>query len=233
MICVAVSDTHNQAEAVPIPEGDVLIHAGDLTMQGSPVELVQAARWLGSIRGRFRAVIAIPGNHDFVAQRNPLWAKALFQGHGVTLLIDEPRVVDGVKFYGSPWQPWFYDWAFNFPKADDGKAARKKWAEIPHDTDVLVTHGPPYGILDKTFGGEDTRVGCAHLLEAIQRRRLQAHVFGHIHESFGTELYRAEDGSEIRFVNAAICDRAKYAAIQPPVVFEVKRVDRAEENENR
>ncbi len=213
MTFVAVSDTHNRAEQVVIPDGDVLLHAGDLTMKGSRGEMERAARWLGSLRARFRAVVAIPGNHDFGAESDPAGSRALFEGHGITWLVDEPAVIDGVTFYGSPWQPWFLDWAFNFPQHDGGVAARAAWAKIPAAVDVLVTHGPPRGILDETSDGE--RVGCPHLLSAIQQRRIGAHVFGHIHEGYGQERH-----GETLFVNASTCN-VQYAAVQLPVVIEV------------
>lgn len=215
MKLVAISDTHNRAEQVVIPDGDVLVHAGDLTMNGSRGEMERAARWLGSLRARFRAVVAIPGNHDFAAESDPAGSRALFEGYGITWLVDEPAVVDGVTFYGSPWQPWFLDWAFNFPRDDGGAAARAAWAKIPADVDVLVTHGPPHGILDETAGPDTERVGCPHLLAAVRERRVGVHVFGHIHEAYG----QARHGDTL-FVNASTCN-LKYAAVQPPVVFAI------------
>jgi Icc-related predicted phosphoesterase len=216
MICVAVSDTHNRAEHVEIPDGDVLLHAGDLTMKGTGPELVRAAHWLGRLRERFRAVIAIPGNHDFGAENDPDETRALFEARGIVWLVDEPAVVDGVRFYGSPWQPWFYDWAFNFPRDDGGAAARATWARIPAETDVLITHGPPRGILDETLPRRD-RVGCPYLLDAVRERpRVRAHVFGHIHEAYGSD----RDGDTL-FVNASTCD-VDYDPVQPPIAFEVE-----------
>jgi Icc-related predicted phosphoesterase len=223
MRCVAISDTHNRAERVAIPDGDVLLHAGDHTMRGSVDELERAARWLGSLRPRYRAVITIPGNHDFGAEWYPERARSIFEAHDITWLVDEAAVCDGVRFYGSPWQPWFLDWAFNFPRDDGGAAATSVWAKIPDDTDVLITHGPPFGILDQTLPG-DERVGCPHLLAAIQERGgIQAHVFGHIHEGYGTATRRVGSGGrDVLFVNAATCDRERYAPVQPPITFEAQ-----------
>lgn len=215
MICVAISDTHNLANGVAIPDGDVLLHAGDLSMEGTSPELARAAQWLGALRERYDAVIAIPGNHDFGAENDPDETRSLFEARGITWLVDEPAEIGGVRFYGSPWQPWFYDWAFNFPRDDGGAQARETWARIPAETDVLITHGPPSGILDVTWPREQ-HVGCPHLLEAIRARpRIRAHVFGHIHEAYGT----LREG-ETLFVNASTCDR-RYEPVQPPIVFEV------------
>jgi Icc-related predicted phosphoesterase len=215
MRCVAISDTHNRAESVAIPDGDVLLHAGDLTMKGGWDELLRAARWLGSLRERYAAVIAIPGNHDFGAEREPDETRALFESRGITWLVDEPASVGGVTFYGSPWQPWFYDWAFNFARDDDGAEARGVWARIPRETQVLVTHGPPHGILDRTEPHGE-HAGCPHLLDAIHERpAIRAHLFGHIHEGYG----EAREG-ETLFVNASTCD-LRYAAVNPPLTFDV------------
>lgn len=218
MHCVAISDTHNRAERVAIPDGDLLLHAGDLTMQGSRAELERAARWLGTMQERFRAIVAIPGNHDFGIESDPDGSRALFAEHGVLLLIDERAEIEGLNVYGSPWQPWFFDWAYNFPQDDGGAFARATWAKIPRDTDLLLTHGPPHGILDTTFGGEDTRAGCPWLRDAVRERsdRIQVHLFGHIHEAYGR---RREDG--VLYVNAATCDRARYAPVQPPIEFDL------------
>ena len=215
MRVVAVSDTHNRAGAVAIPDGDVLIHAGDLTMKGWPKELTRAARWLGTLRARYRAVIAIPGNHDFGAERDPDTTRALFEAHGIVWLVDERYEIDGVTFYGSPWQPWFYDWAFNFPRDDSGAQARATWSRIPAETRVLVTHGPPRGILDGTEP-DGEHVGCPYLLDAVRARpAIRAHVFGHIHEAYGEALE-----GETLFVNASTCD-LRYAAVNPPLAFDV------------
>jgi len=89
-------------------------------------------------------------------------------------------IIEGVKFYGSPWQPRFFDWAFNL---DRGEEIKKKWDLIPMDTDVLITHGPPYGILDLTHEGE--KVGCEELMKAVLRVQPKIHIFGHIHEAYG------------------------------------------------
>jgi Icc-related predicted phosphoesterase len=100
-----------------------------------------------------------------------------------------------VRFWGSPWQPWFHDWAFNLPR---GPKLREVWDRIPADTDVLVTHGPPRGILDRTIVGDE--VGCDDLRDAVARVRPRVHVFGHIHEARGTHRV-----GPTLFVNACSC----------------------------
>jgi len=89
--------------------------------------------------------------------------------------------IEGVRFWGSPWQPWFFDWAFNLER---GEEIRAKWELIPDDTEVLITHGPPQGHGDMTSRGEGA--GCADLLARIRQVKPRYHLFGHIHEGYGT-----------------------------------------------
>lgn len=173
---VAVADTHNEHQRLSIPEGDVFIHAGDLTGRGTLPELERVADWLRSLPHAHKVVIA--GNHDFGLQRNPAMARPLF--HGLTFLEDSEATVAGLRIWGSPWQPWFHDWAFN---ARRGPEIDAKWQLIPEGIDVLVTHGPPLGYGDKVYDGE--RVGCADLLRQLPRVHPRLHLFGHIHEDRG------------------------------------------------
>ena len=123
-------------------------------------------------------------------------------------LQDEAITIEGINFYGSPWQPWFYDWAFNLQRGDQ---IRAKWDLIPGNTDVLITHGPPLGFGDLTSAGE--RVGCKDLLEAVERIKPTLHVFGHIHEAVGTH----SDG-KTTFINASICDLS-YRPVNKPCIY--------------
>ena len=243
MKIVAISDTHNMGKEISVPHGDVLIHAGDHTMRGTEKETKQALDWLSSLPHRHKIFIA--GNHDWffydnAPRRFRNWSlykhytktEMLKKYPNLIYLEDSSVIIEGRKFYGSPWQPWYYDWAFNFPLMDgasklfpemfrDQKAAIKKWSQIPKDTNVLITHCPPTGIGDKVIGGDD------HVADTQLRERLfdlpmlSAHVFGHIHTGHGLYLKGKEDGFDnlITFVNAAICD-ADYEPIQPPIVFE-------------
>lgn len=205
MRLVCLSDTHGRHD-VHVPDGDVLVHAGDLTGSGSLAEIAKAHAWLADLPHAHKVVIA--GNHDHGFQRTPDEARALMTG--VTYLEDEGVAIEGVRFYGSPWQPWFFDWAFNLQRGPDLAAV---WARIPDDTDVLVTHGPPRGILDRIHSGLE--VGCDDLRAAVARVRPTVHVFGHIHEAYG-ELER--DGT--RFVNASTCT-LRYEPTQPPIVVDL------------
>ncbi len=192
MRLVVLSDTHNRHHGLAVPDGDVLVHCGDFTGHGSPAEIAAFDAFLAGLPHRHKVVIA--GNHDFGFERRPAESRALLRH--ATYLQDSGVTIDGVRFWGSPWQPWFYDWAFNLPR---GPRLREKWALIPDDTDVLITHGPPHGILDLTARGEP--VGCEELLERVRALRPRVHLFGHIHEASGRET---RDG--VLFVNASICN---------------------------
>jgi Icc-related predicted phosphoesterase len=173
---VAIADTHNRHAQLELPDGDVLIHAGDMTGRGTLRELEQVADWLRAQPHRHKVIIA--GNHDFALQRQPGDARALF--HGLHFLEDEEVTVEGLRIWGSPWQPWFHDWAFNLRRGPEIDA---KWQLIPSGVDVLVTHGPPYGYGDIVYRGE--RVGCEDLTRELDRVKPRLHLFGHIHEDKG------------------------------------------------
>ena len=193
MRLICISDTHARHEAVFIPDGDVLVCAGDFTGHGEKRDVVAFNDWLGKLPHRHKVVIA--GNHDFCFEQTPAEARSWLTA--ATYLQDDGVTLDGVTFWGSPWQPRFFDWAFNL---DRGALLAKKWAKIPTGVDVLVTHGPPHGILDRTDRGEP--VGCEELLTAVvERVKPKVHVFGHIHEAYGRETR-----GPTTFVNASNCD---------------------------
>src|SRR5271154_516371 len=108
---VLISDTHNQHPRPIIPEGDILIHAGDLTMRGTEIEVEEALNWLAEQPHLFKVFIA--GNHDFLFEQQPENARRLAAERGLFYLQDSEAMLQGVLIYGSPWQPWFHDWAFN------------------------------------------------------------------------------------------------------------------------
>lgn len=212
---VCISDTHEKQEQLVLPEGDVLIHAGDLTNQGTIPALTKVAAWFE--KQNFKHKVVICGNHDFCFQnRNHDTAVKLFADAGVTYLQDSEVIIDGVKFYGSPWQPWFMDWAFNLKR---GKLLAEKWAKIPDDTNVLITHGPPFMIHDlapSSFYKPEENTGCQDLLNRIsQLNDLKVHVFGHIHNGYGTTKH-----GPCTFVNAATCTE-RYEPTNPPIIIEL------------
>jgi predicted phosphodiesterase len=201
MKIVAISDTHGKQGDISLPEGDVLVHAGDFSCFGSTGEWEGFFTWLHGLP--FMHKILIAGNHDELFEDNPEAARRLLRTYGpsVTYLQDSGVEIDGVKFYGSPWTPRYNDWGFNL---DRGEPLAEKWAMIPEDTNVLITHGPPFGVLDQIPSG--LRIGCEALDERVRElNNLKAHIFGHIHGRNGA-IMRSD--RTCLSVNAAICDEA-------------------------
>src|SRR5262245_14069279 len=181
MKVVLLSDTHNLHDRIEVPEADLLIHAGDATMKGRLEEVLAFDAWLGTLPHRHKVVVA--GNHDFLFERQPREARQALRN--AVYLQDSGVEIEGLAIWGSPWQPWFHDWAFNLER---GEPLRAVWSRIPEGTDVLVTHGPPYGILDEVLPSphgppQDPHAGCEDLLAAVRRIRPRVHLFGHIHEA--------------------------------------------------
>jgi Icc-related predicted phosphoesterase len=197
-----MADTHGCHDDLAVPDGDVLIHAGDLTSTGSLGELREVEHFFATLPHAHKIVIA--GNHDWCFERQPEEARRILRS--ATYLQDETTSACGLQIFGSPWQPWFMSWAFNLER---GAALADKWAAIPDDTDVVVTHGPPAGILDETFDGD--HAGCADLFARITQVRPRLHVFGHIHEARGR---LEKDGTT--FVNASAG-----AGHNPPMVLDL------------
>jgi Icc-related predicted phosphoesterase len=208
---ICISDTHNCLDQVDIPDGDILIHAGDATMHGTPKEFKKFNDDLGNLPHRFKVVIA--GNHDKGLERKPEESRAILTN--IThYLEDEMAVIEGIKIYGSPWQPRFgHGWAFN---ADRGENIKAKWDAIPKDTDILVTHGPPVNIGDNVGEGPWLEhVGCHDLLAATQRLKVKYHIYGHLHEGYGTRKI-----DDTTYINAASMNDY-YKVVNKPIVFEI------------
>lgn len=204
---VCLSDTHRRHGGLKIPEGDILIHAGDVSDQGSRHEIYDFLRWFSQLPHRHKVFIA--GNHDWLFERNPVLASGLIPP-GVTYLQDSGCEFDGLKIWGSPVTPTFFDWAFN---RERGATIEGHWQRIPLGTDVVVSHGPALGILDQTL--QRKAQGCADLLKRLEEVRPRLHVCGHIHAGYG----KAKLG-ETLMVNASICNEVYYP-INAPVVVEL------------
>ena len=213
MKLVLISDTHQQHSKLKLPKGDVLIHAGDFLGWGTQLELYGFAYWLAQEARKFEHVIVVAGNHDGVLQRQPTEAIAtLYQIPNLYYLMDSEIVLNGVKFWGSPWTTEFKKWYFMRPS---GPAMDKVWRLIPDDTQVLITHSPPTGILDKGLWG--TAVGCdmlAHRLGPEGNLRPRLHVFGHAHSSYG-QVERIVGEKKILHANAALTDDANQLSRKP------------------
>ena len=202
MRVVLVSDTHGLHRKLQVPDGDLLVHAGDFTVFSKPPSVVSDFNaWLGSLPHRHKVVV--PGNHEFVLEE-PRNRGAITNA---VLLVDSGVEVEGLRIWGSPVTP-LYGGAFGMSTAADRK---RHWARIPKGLDILVTHGPPLGILDHRPGSERHQ-GCPELREAVLQAKPRVHVFGHIHFGYGT--FRTPD---TLFANASLMGEDGRLSRQPIV----------------
>jgi Icc-related predicted phosphoesterase len=208
MRIVCISDTHVYHRSVKVPKGDILVHAGDISHRGTVDQVTNFFDWFGSLPHPHK--IFISGNHDPILQDNPEWVQAHLP-KGVTYLQDSSVVIGGLKFYGSPWTP-AYGRTKTFMLERD--TLGEKWDQIPNDTDVLITHGPPHGILDITLRPPGEHVGCESLRKRVEEIRPMFHIFGHVHEAWGKE----EHNGTI-FVNASIWNHRAGGILQDPTVL--------------
>ena len=189
MRIVLISDTHSLHRQLDVPSGDLLIHAGDFTLNSKPPSVVSDFNsWLGSLPHRHKVVV--PGNHEFVLEE-PRNRGAITNA---ILLVDSGVELEGIRIWGSPVTP-LYGGAFAKSKPEDRK---RHWAEVPEGLDILITHGQPFAILDHG-GGSEVREGCPQLLEPVFRALPRLHVFGHVHSGHGT----LRTGDTL-FVNASL-----------------------------
>jgi Icc-related predicted phosphoesterase len=221
MKIVIISDTHGMHDHLPdhLPEGDVLIHAGDCTNVGTQSGTRQFVEWFQNLKG-YDTKIFIAGNHDWSFYRKPAWLydfindENLSQSDCVYLedsefTIETPEFSRPIKFYGSPWQPPFMNWAFNAPE----EQLFKIWEKIPDDTDVLITHGPANGVLDTVIGRYE-HLGSTTLTERINKIKPKIHICGHIHSGRGII---EKDG--VLYINASTATE-EYDMTNKPIVLE-------------
>jgi len=215
---VLISDTHTKHRQLNMPEGDILIHCGDITYTGELDVIQDFNKWLGELN--YKHTIVIFGNHELKWPQRSFEYKQTILSNAI-YLEDSEITIDGIKFYGSPWQPYFFSWAWNFPenKKEYKEFAINTWNKIPDDVDVLITHGPPYGILDKTNTpnqNEDPHVGCKYLLKRVNElKNLKLHIMGHLHES--RNLIKINNTI---FVNASTLDE-NYDIVREPIVIDL------------
>lgn len=212
MKIVAMSDMHGQLPRA-IPACDLLLIAGDIApITNHDLEFQRGwlndefRSWLKQVPAR--KIIGIAGNHDFIFERLP---EAVPQNLQWTYLQDSGTTWEGLRIWGTPWQPWFFDWAFNgYPEK-----LQKQWALIPNDTDILLVHGPPRGYGDGVPEEDGVRLcGCPYLLETIKRIGPRLVVFGHIHEGRGEWQL-----GPTKLANVTLLDE-RYRAVYQPVVFD-------------
>ena len=234
---IVISDTHGQHRHLKnVPNGDILIHAGDISNVGERSQVEDFIEWFRNQPHKHKIFIA--GNHDrsldpkFNKEINPYWdveTTSIFnsnnrrpywvqdllkslEGTNVHYLENSEVIIDGIKFLGSPWTPWFFGeyWAFNKHRGDE---IRVVWKNIPLDTNVLITHGPPAHKLDWCENGN--LVGCHDLTYYIQMIKPKYHFFGHIHESYGVE-----QTIDTTYANASVLNVA-YRISNKPLELEI------------
>ena len=218
MKILAMSDTHGKHAQIPkdwMPPADVLVHAGDISNVGRMVEIIDFLDWFS--KQPYEHKIFIAGNHDWGFQENYDVMTRIVRDYGnIIYLEDSEVVIGGVKFYGSPWQPEFCNWAFNLPR---GEKLQAKWDRIPEDTDVLITHGPPRNILDFVSQGSrgSENVGCANLEDTVLTKLpiLKLNIFGHVHSSAGMLIKKNK-----LFVNAAVLNE-QYNVANKPIILDI------------
>lgn len=202
---VAMSDTHGFHKNLSIPDGDVLIHTGDFSMRAKIRHVTEFAEWINSLPHKHKIVIA--GNHDMACESmGAQWVEETFKP---TIYLDHDyHTIDGVVFFGSPYTIAINtpsDWSYDYPRYSvRGKRLWKQVVDGPR-MDVLITHGPPYGIRDRINEprfGEDPHVGDKDLLDVVKKHNPQVHVFGHIHEGYGLHRY---EGVDTVFYNVSTC----------------------------
>lgn len=216
MKITAISDTHLKHEILNLAPGDVLIHAGDCTNNGTAPEVISFLEWFK--KQPFKYKILVPGNHDFLFEKATSMCYLLCQERGINLLIDEgmyiPNSMRSYYIHGSPINTCG-NWAFSHASCKNYDF-RKQYDKIPTniDVDILVTHGPPLGIMD-SIPNYPERLGCEDLLDKVNEIEPMVHIFGHIHEQYGHEHINGID-----FYNVAIKDE-NYKEQNRPTLIEL------------
>lgn len=209
-----ISDTHTKHDMLDLPGGDILIFGGDLMNSGhNESDIKNFCKWFDA-QDQYKTKIFIAGNHDRLFELDPERAKEIYsQYNNINYLEDSELSIQDIKVYGSPWQPEFCNWAFNLPRR--GQDLMRVWNQIPKDTDILITHGPPQGHLDISGPPyNEGNLGCELLRVKVDEQPPKIHVFGHIHGSYG---YKFHNGTH--FINASVLNE-RYEQNNLPLTFE-------------
>jgi len=203
-LCI-VSDTHRKHREVTIPHCDILIHCGDFcSFQRAEIPtLDDADSWFAESPAN--QVVCIGGNHDFALQHRE------FEFSHARFLEDELVEIDGLRIYGTPWCPYLSGFAY-YATSDE---LLEHWKQIPSGIDILITHTPPFGLLDLPTSGT-INLGCPHLREELKRIRPRLHVFGHVHASHGIL-----ETSGTLYINAAIVGGPDFDVRHRPTTIKV------------
>jgi predicted phosphodiesterase len=229
-----LSDTHTKHRYCEndLPGGDLLIHAGDFMNSGyNPIEAMEFFKWFDEI-DNYDFKVFIAGNHDRWMQDKTEESRGILTGYKTIEYLQDDWMTVGdsdphdpnvktAKIYGSPWQPEFYNWAFNLPR--NGEELKSKWDMIHEDTDILITHGPAWGFLDDVEGNRNVHLGCELLAERIKQIKPKIHICGHIHSGYG-HYY---DGHTHYFNASVLNERYSYSHLPwnidwDPITNEIK-----------
>lgn len=200
--------------------GDLLIVTGDLTASDNVIQYGHFGIWLN--RQKYRKKILIAGNHDGYFERKGFeFIKQIYEMVDIEYLCDSGTEFEGLKIWGSPWTPTFCNWHFMLPRGPELKA---KWDLMPDDTDILITHGPAFGILDEVNMSSKANIGkhagCVDLRNALERVKPKLHVFSHIHEQGGKKLLLKHLGVDTLCVNCSIMNE-DYDPLNKPVTVNI------------
>ena len=221
MRIVAFSDTHGHHNDIQLPAGDLLVFAGDMCHYGSRYEVRQFNHWLAEQDFKYKLIVA--GNHDAALSK---YSNRIIEEDLLTdciYLNDDEINVDGVGFYGSPYSVQFGDWAFMKPQ----EQMKDVWNKISVHTEVLITHSPPYDIMDYSIPYA-MHCGCTALTQRLtELPDLRLHIFGHIHEGYGQMTARRMNPltglleASIRYYNVSVCNE-RYELVNPVTVIELE-----------
>lgn len=206
----AISDTHNMHDLIKIDPCDILLHSGDFSGRGTLPETKAFLQWFNKQPAKHKVFIS--GNHDWLGYEQPeLFKEILKEYPKITYLEDTLVEVEGLKIYGYPWTPEFCGWAYMVDRGSPKMLANL--AKIPEGIDILLSHGPAHGILDKVPDGE--RAGCWDLLTELHRIQPRVMVCGHLHSNNGIV-----ESNGIKHINVSMLDD-NYRHVFKPTKFEL------------
>lgn len=196
-----LSDTHNSHRQLSnLPAADIIIHSGDISFSGTGEEVMDFIEWFKTLNYEFKIFVA--GNHDFALDGKAPERIQRFLPENCYYLCNSGVTINGINFWGIPL----------FFSADANGDYLQQINSIPNNTDILISHRPPFGILDNS---DNVSYGCRDLLQKVTETLPQYHLFGHIHDACGIEKH-----GQTVFVNAAVLD-AEYRLLNKPILFEI------------
>jgi len=211
MDIVCISDTHGHHNELKLSKGDLLIHAGDMDIDTED-KFYKFIDWFGKQPFDYKVLVA--GNHDFfLEKKSNYWVRQECYAQEICYLSHNAVSINGLNIFGSPYTPRYGRWAF---MKERGLELDELWKQIPNDTDILVTHGPPLNILDEVhlvYGSHN--VGCWDLDKKVKEVKPKYHIFGHIHSCYGGSVE-----NNINYINCSVVDE-NYDLVHPPIRFEI------------